>query len=456
MLGQSFCLKGNINLSEVILLEKNIAVLFSRSIFQLSIDQRSRFNELIKLSNLLQAACAEGEAFMQGMTNCLGDIWSAFYLLHPQLLAEAVSIDAFQYEFITSMMATDDYKRWHQLTRGDELLSILTTLAIYEKMKEQQKQQSYASPQKASPQERLKSMNMQQLLTETTRQVKEQRQAIQLIGTADGKKLQQVTMTEQLTLAEQLQHNASLKKIAELTGRFKKIAQKKQKTKQRQTLARQNVTVGQEVARLLPIEMANFITPSSKLDFLRRYAEQHAFIFDTKGKDRSGRGPIILCMDESSSMTTIKEQSKAFCLAILMIARRQKRDFAMIPFASQVGEVQIFAKGKATTNDLIYLSNSFLGGGTNYEKPLRESLNILMRSEFKSADIIFVTDGSSFLSSSFIEEFNKMKKAKSFACTAVVLTNLFNAVDLKVVNRFSDKVIEVNELFEAEEVFGLT
>ncbi|MER1987311.1 MAG: VWA domain-containing protein [Solibacillus sp.] len=435
-------------------MEHNIAVLYSRSIFQLSIDQRSRFNELIKLSKLLHDACTEGESLLPGMTNCLGDIWSAFYLLHPKFLAQASDIGALQYEFITTMMQTDDYTRWHQLTRGDELLSILTTLAIYEKLKEQK--QSRSSFGQKSIKEQLKDMNMQQILSETTKRVKEQRQVIQMIGTADGKKMQQVTMTEQLTLAEQLQHNESLKKIAELTGRFKKIAQKKQKTKQRQTFARQNVTVGQEVARLLPIEMANFITPSSKLDFLRRYAEQQAFIFDTKGKDRRGRGPIILCMDESSSMTTIKEQSKAFCLALLMIARRQKRDFAMIPFASSIGDVQIFAKGKATTDDLIHLSTRFLGGGTNYEKPLRESLEILTRSEFKSADIIFVTDGSSFLPSAFIEEFNTIKKAKSFSCTAIVLTNVFNAVDLKVVNRFSDKVIEVNELFEADDVFAIT
>lgn len=427
----------------------NIEVLFSRSIFQLSIDQRSRFNELIKLSNLLQQACVEGESLIQGMTNCLGDIWSSFYLLHPQLQQQARDIDTFQYEFITEMMQTEDYKRWHLLTRGDELLSILTTLAIYEKLKKQRKSEQ-------SIKEQLKKLNIEQMLADTTRRVKEERKVIQLIGTADGKKMQQLTMTDQLTLAEQLQHNDSLKKIAELTGRFKKIAQKKQKTKQRQTLVRQNVTIGQEVSRLLPIEMANFITPSSKLDFLRRYAEQQAFIFDTKGKDKRGRGPMIICMDESSSMTTIKEQSKAFCLALLMIARRQKRDFALIPFASNLGDVQIFAKGKATTQDLIRFSNCFLGGGTNYEKPLRESLNILTRSQFKSADIIFVTDGSSFLPSSFVEEFNQVKKAKRFSCTAVVLTNLFNAVDLKVVNRFSDKVIEVNELFEADDVFALT
>jgi hypothetical protein len=66
-----------------------------------------------------------------------------------------------------------------------------------------------------------------------------------------------------------------------------------------------------------------------------------------------------------------------------------------------------------------------------------------------------VTDGSSFLSSQFIEEFNQCKQKRKFECVAIVLTNLVNTIDLKVVNKFSDRVVEVNDLFEAEDVFLL-
>ena len=151
------------------------------------------------------------------------------------------------------------------------------------------------------------------------------------------------------------------------------------------TMERKNVTYGQEIARLLPMELASFVLPNAKLDFLKRYSEQQTLIFDMKGKDRRGRGPIIICMDESSSMTSIKAESKAFCLALLMIARKQKRDFAIVPFASEVGEVVIFAKGRSTAEDIMNFSTHFLGGGTNYEKPLRASLDILTKSEFNKA-----------------------------------------------------------------------
>ena len=490
---------------------------YSRSIFQLSMDQRQRFNELAKMAKMLHTSCVEGERLLPGFTNVIGDTWIAFYSLYPQFMPSAQQIDAMQFKFMMNLMSTDEYMRWHRLTQGDELLSVLTTIGIAEQLKKnleenqvareatlQKKlamrgkehasaqlqqllrkmadpgatkeekdravwhkdivQRRLATSQKKELQEneilrkQLAQINPKQLirlLKTSTEKVKYTKNAIIAIGTMDGKKITQVPLGEQFELASHLRDYATLKKIADLAGRFKKIAQKKQKTKQTKTMERKHVTLGQEVSRLLPTELANLITPHSRIDFLRRFSEQQTFIFDTKGKDRRGKGPIIICMDESSSMTSIKEESKAFCMALLMIARKQKRDFAIIPFASNVGEVRIFKKGRATTNDLIAFSESFLGGGTNYEKPLRESLDILMQSEFNEADMLFVTDGSSFLPTSFIEEFNEIKKRKQFDCTAIVLTNLYNVVDLEIVGRFSDKVIEVNELFDAGEAFSL-
>lgn len=154
-------------------------------------------------------------------------------------------------------------------------------------------------------------------------------------------------------------------------------------------------------------------------------------------------------------MTSIKAESKAFCLALLMIAKRQKRDFAIIPFSSDVGEVQLFMKGRSSTDQLIRYSKQFLGGGTNYEKPLRESLNILAQSKFNKADLLFVTDGFSFLPTDFINEFNLIKQKRQFECTSIVLTRPPITVDLNSLHRFSDKIIEATDLIEAADVFSI-
>lgn len=491
---------------------------FQQSVMELQTKDVERFYELARLSSLLQNICQDGERIYEGFTNIVGDVWYAFYGIQPNLCISSKRIAPVQYMLLSKVMENDYYKRWHKVTAGDDLLAVITAASFSEQLKQwlqqnvtvqnaqqqmrkaqnnieaasktlqqlrkeqsnaemtehgkiqlQQKKQQQFERLKASQfsnkrakdqiQQEIRQFSQAQLETmfdKSKKKAKEMRQSVISLSIQEGKKNAQIPITAQMQLADQLQYNEKLKKIAKLTGRFKRIAIKKQQKKEKITMARKEMTLGQEVARLLPIEQANLLLPNYRLDFLRRFSDHQTLIFDTKGKDRRGKGPIIICMDESSSMSTLKEQSKAFCLALLMIARKQKRDFAIIPFASDIGDILLFAKGLATTDEILSFSESFLGGGTNYEKPLRASLDILSKSEFNKADVLFVTDGTSFLSSAFIEQFNAMKKQRKFACTAIVLTNLFNAVDLGLVNRFSDSVIEVNDLFDAEEVFSIS
>lgn len=490
---------------------------YHKTVLYASERQFERFNELVQLASSLHDTCHQGEKIYPGFIHIIGDIWSVFYLQNPQLNPSTKDNNDIPYEVLTYLMQTEEFEKWQSLTVADELLSVLIAMSVSEQLKQllkenevlrqAQRKQERAERSKQRAEKQLKDIQQtlsdangteqtkrraqwhkefmqKQLLAAQTEQQQAQteikqtmktltiekfsamliksttnarltKQAMSQIGTLDGKKLETVPIGQQFQLAEHIQQSNLLKRIAELTGRFKRIAYKKQKVQHRMSMERKNVTYGQEMTRLLPMELANFVLPNAKLDFFRRYSEQQALVFDTKGKDRRGRGPIIICMDESSSMTMIKAESKAFCLALLTIARKQKRDFAIIPFASDVGEVVIFTKGRATAEDVVHFSNRFLGGGTNYEKPLRESLNILTKSEFNKADVLFVTDGTSFLSNRFLEEFHTIKKQRNFQCTSIVLTNLIQPVNLDIVHRFSDKVIEVKDLFDAQEVFSL-
>ena len=493
-----------------------IAVFYSRSMLAISPSQQTRFNELLRIAKMLKDICIEGEMLLPGFTNIIGDCWAAFYGQDPHFKYEAKQLDAMQFDFLQNLMGNEHFKQWHQLTKGDELLSVLTAIRMADELKKTvenakkqllqqssnfnnvrlmdfvgkqlqqiqrklrdpsntlamkevlQRQQQFYQHKRQRGQGELKQMNKQlkdliqsinqqqigAMIEQNKEKIRHTKQAIVAVGTMNGEKLHHLPLTDQFELAEKLKSHKELRKIADMVGRFKRIAMKKQKKRNKQTMERKNITIGQEVARLLPTELASYILPHSNLDFLRRYAEQQTFIFDTNGKDKNGKGPIIICMDESSSMTSLKEQSKAFCIALLWIAKKQKRDFAIVPFASQVGEVMIFKKGQATIQEMIHFSEQFLSGGTNYEHPLSKSLQILTESKFNEADILFVTDGSSFLSSRFIEVFNEVKRKKQFECTSIVVTNLYNAVDVNIVHKFSDRVIEVSELFEAHEAFS--
>ena len=437
----------------------HVEMLYSYSIFVEAAPYRMRFNELMKRADKLRALCQQGELHVAGFTNIVGDCWYAFYQQSGTFVASFPN--ATHAELLQALLATEEYKRWHRMTQQDELLSILTAMHLAEqllKYLEPTMFDRFASGQPPTAEQKLQAVTRTHCaawLLNSSEEARQTKSAIQMVGQLNDNNIEEMPITEQFSLASALQSNPTLMKIADMTGKLKKIVMKKQKQKHEDTMARQHIALGQEMSRLLPLELANYIMPHSKADFLRRLSEHQTFVFDKRGKDSRGRGPIIICMDESSSMTSIKVESKAFCLALLYIAKKQRRDLAIIPFASDIGAVQLFVKGQCDTAQLVAYSEAFLGGGTNYEKPLQAALDILTTSQFKQADIIFVTDGSSFLSTRFIEEFQTLKKQKQFECTTVVLKNHYHAVDLRIVERFSTRVMEVDHLFDASDVFAI-
>ena len=68
---------------------------------------------------------------------------------------------------------------------------------------------------------------------------------------------------------------------------------------------------------------------------------------------------------------------------------------------------------------------------------------MINESRFKQADVVFVTDGEDRLRDSFLEEFNKKKKEKSFNVLSLVIGSSTNTV-----TQFSDIVVKIKDFEE--------
>jgi uncharacterized protein with von Willebrand factor type A (vWA) domain len=86
--------------------------------------------------------------------------------------------------------------------------------------------------------------------------------------------------------------------------------------------------------------------------FYLRFAERGLRQYNLIGHEPEGQGPIIIAIDESGSMTTdyggmtSEVWSKAVMLALLSIARLQKRDLAVIYFSGPDDlRIDLFQKG---------------------------------------------------------------------------------------------------------------
>jgi uncharacterized protein with von Willebrand factor type A (vWA) domain len=289
-----------------------------------------------------------------------------------------------------------------------------------------------------------------------TKQTKDDLQNLLAGGSGAGNgegELKKLPLRDQITMGELLRNNKKMKQIAEWAGKFKAIARKKQKSKHTNSLDRSGMTLGDDVERLLPQELGMLVKDSTKLDFLRRYAEGQTMMYSPKGKESLGKGPIVICLDQSGSMSELDNQSKGFVLALAMIAKRQRRDFAVVTFSNNVGEVFTYEKGKVTPAQLVELAQYFKGGGTNYVPALNAAKVIIEKQKrFKKADILFVTDGEPGDTGALEKESWKKEFFAFKHDTGTSIMSLLIGSDAKrrFVQSFSDKVIHAKDFHSNE------
>jgi len=422
----------------------------------------------------------------------LADIWASLFKMKPEIIAKDVdSILKVNKSLMERIMADEYFVHYRSFTRLDDLSSAIGTVKFGEKtnqwladQKEEdedfkiqmqeinamhrqlQKQdwQETGNDSQVSKENFTEAMTkfdekLQQMLQnnshsfsqalaqamQETKQVKDGLKSL-LGGYGSGSgdaELKKVPLRDQLVLAEKMAADKTMKEIAEWAGRFKQIARKKQKIIHRESMERRGVTLGKEIERLLPMEFGLYMHPITKIDFLRRFVEGQTMQYEQKGREVLEKGPIVLCLDQSGSMYQLDTQSKGFILTLMSIARKQRRDFCLILFSTRI-QIHKYEKGEIKGSDMVSLARTFLGGGTNFALPLDQAMNVINESQFKQADLVFVTDGEDTLNDSFLLAFNKKKKEKDFNVLSLVLGS-----STKIVEQFSDKVVQVYDFDDA-------
>lgn len=67
-------------------------------------------------------------------------------------------------------------------------------------------------------------------------------------------------------------------------------------------MKRQGIVQGDNPELLLPTESAQLKNPATTLNFLRRFTEKQTIQYVSKGKESTGKGPVVLCLDQSGRM----------------------------------------------------------------------------------------------------------------------------------------------------------
>ncbi|MBI2375123.1 MAG: VWA domain-containing protein [Deltaproteobacteria bacterium] len=242
-------------------------------------------------------------------------------------------------------------------------------------------------------------------------------------GWGNGNGLEKdVAIDVKAELARQVSGSEKLQALAREAGRLRRIAAAKQRSKSE--LARDEVVdvgLGADLGRLLPSELVKLGDASLSLDFARRFFERGLLQYELGGKEPQGRGPIVVCLDQSSSMEGAKEiWSKALALALLQVATMQKRHCRVVHFNAGVVRVDDWAPGRVAPIELLRSMEPFVGGGTRFEPPLQSALEAIQSNvKLRRADVVLVTDGEASLSAEFTNDWSIKKKALGFTTYAI-------------------------------------
>ncbi|MFA0194527.1 ATPase RavA stimulator ViaA [Vibrio artabrorum] len=162
-----------------------------------------------------------------------------------------------------------------------------------------------------------------------------------------------------------------------------------------------------DLNKMLPNETMFLAYPELEVIFYKHLADKRLLSYRSKGKSRTLRkvktqkpdsknvdiekGPFIVCVDASGSMSGFPEQSaKAMAYALMQIALAEERDCYVILFSSEHITYELTRQdGLREASD--FLSYSF-HGGTDLEPVLIKSIELMTGGKYKNADLIVLSD----------------------------------------------------------------
>lgn len=191
----------------------------------------------------------------------------------------------------------------------------------------------------------------------------------------------------------------SLKKLALLIGR---AGEDVTETRGRFSVASKSdiegITVGNNLSALLPSELVLLSEKATQDVFFMNFAEKRLQVFASASQasrpDKHKDGPVIICVDESSSMSGEPLQvAIQLAYAVTIIAKRRHREVLIVAYSNSHKMMRVDSLGKDRSELLEFLSNVSMGG--NNENAMFEWLfQDIMPGEkkFDTADILCISD----------------------------------------------------------------
>ena len=179
----------------------------------------------------------------------------------------------------------------------------------------------------------------------------------------------------------------------------------------------EGITTGDNLSSLLPSEIAKLSCPATETVFYRDFVEKRLQVFASASSSEHPvnhhDGPVIICLDTSSSMTGWKMKTAAdLALAVIIIAQRRHRKVLVVNYSSAYDcmAVKNIHRQRNEVTKFLY-SSSY--GSNNEDGMFRWLFDDVLpgMGAFDTADTLCISDfGWSWLSDDTLDIIGKMKK----------------------------------------------
>lgn len=222
------------------------------------------------------------------------------------------------------------------------------------------------------------------------------------------------------------------------------------------------VAQGSDVDRLLDEEISALADKDDVLA-LARFADDSMMQVEVEARETAVKGDVIILLDESGSMdspvvpgspATREAEAKGITIAIAHAMLKERRSVKVLFFQSAVTHIVDISPKDVTarengmpvaTRKLAEIASRGTGGGTLFDAPLTEAMNVLESGRMKGADVMMITDGFSTVSDSVAHRINEIRARHGVTFYGMAIgRDARNAVP--VFERFANKVFSGDSL----------
>ena len=192
------------------------------------------------------------------------------------------------------------------------------------------------------------------------------------------------------------------------------------------------------ISSVINSELALYKSPATKKLFMQKYSQKQLLSYSYKLKQKnpnitekgkkevppSSKGPILVCVDTSSSMTHSLNIVKSVVLYLANIVRKEKRRCYILSFDCDYDIYDIgYNNKKSHHKKLQHFLKIQANGGTDATLALEKALSLLSENNWKEADVLTISDFKMHNLSSKLEANIKTQQSKNTKFYGLLMQN---------------------------------